>query len=50
MPQNWVAPLAPAKPSFVWNIPQSAWAQWSGVLSDPLLRNGGEVGGRVRQA
>lgn len=42
VPQNWVAPLAPAKPSFVWNIPQSAWAQWSGVLFDPLLRNGGE--------
>ena len=49
VPQNWVAPLAPAKPSFVWNIPQSAWAQWSGVLSDPLLRNGGEsVGVFVR--
>lgn len=47
--QNWVAPLAPVKPSFVWNIPQSAWAQWSGVLFDPLLRNGGEsVGVFVR--
>ncbi len=42
IPQNWVAPIAPAKPSFVWNIPQSAWAQWSGVLSDPILRNQGE--------
>ena len=40
VPQNWVAPLAPAKPSFVWNIPQSAWAQWSGVVFDPLERNG----------
>lgn len=49
VPQNWVAPLAPAKPSFVWNVPQSAWAQWSGVLFDPLLRNGGEsVGVFVR--
>jgi hypothetical protein len=42
VPENWVAPLAPVKPSFVWNLPQSAWAQWSGVLSDPLLRNFGE--------
>lgn len=43
VPQNWQAPLAPTKPSFVWNLPQSAWAQWSGVLSDPLMRNVGEV-------
>ena len=42
IPQNWVSPLAPVKPSFVWNLPQSAWAQWSGVLFDPLLRNQGE--------
>ncbi|MFW9264412.1 di-heme-cytochrome C peroxidase [Nostoc sp. CALU 546] len=42
IPQNWVAPIAPVKPSFVWNIPQSAWAQWSGVLFDPILRNQGE--------
>ena len=43
VPENWQAPLAPTKPSFVWNIPQSAWAQWSGVLSDPVMRNVGEV-------
>lgn len=43
VPENWLAPLAPAKPSFVWNVPQSAWAQWSGVLFDPLMRNVGEV-------
>jgi hypothetical protein len=43
IPENWVAPLTPVKPSFVWNIPQSAWAQWSGVLFDPLFRNLGEV-------
>jgi hypothetical protein len=43
VPENWVSPLAPAKPSFCWNIPQSAWAQWSGVLKDPILRNQGEV-------
>ena len=45
VPENWQAPLAPTKPSFVWNLPQSAWAQWSGVLSDPLNRNVGEVMG-----
>lgn len=45
VPENWQAPLAPTKPSFVWNVPQSAWAQWSGVLSDPLNRNVGEVMG-----
>jgi len=43
VPENWRAPLAPVKPSFVWNIPQSAWAQWTGVLPDPLFRNHGEV-------
>ncbi|MCX7302927.1 MAG: di-heme-cytochrome C peroxidase [Hyphomicrobiales bacterium] len=45
VPENWQAPLAPTKPSFVWNVPQAAWAQWSGVLSDPLNRNVGEVMG-----
>ena len=35
--------MAPVKYSFVWNIPQSAWAQWSGTLPDPVLRNGGEA-------
>src|SRR4051812_44845987 len=43
IPENWVVALTPVKPSFVWNIPQSAWAQWSGVLFDPLFRNLGEV-------
>jgi hypothetical protein len=42
VPQNWSAPLAPAKPSFAWNMAQSRWTQWSGVLNDPLLRNMGE--------
>ena len=41
--ENWVAPLAPAKSSFVWNVPQSAWAQWSGVLNLPIRRNQGEA-------
>ncbi|MBV9653374.1 MAG: hypothetical protein JOZ42_02295 [Acetobacteraceae bacterium] len=36
---------APVKYSFTWNIPQSAWAQWSGVLPDPVLRNAGEAMG-----
>ena len=43
LPENWVASLAPVKSSFVWNIPQSAWAQWSGVLNLPIRRNLGEV-------
>ena len=34
--------MAPVKYSFVWNLPQAAWAQWSGTLPDPVLRNGGE--------
>lgn len=42
VPQNWSAPLAPTKSSYVWNVPQAAWSQWSGVLSDPLMRNLGE--------
>jgi hypothetical protein len=45
VPENWLAPLAPTKPSFVWNLPQAAWSQWSGVLADPLNRNVGEVMG-----
>jgi hypothetical protein len=45
VPENWSAPLAPTKPSFAWNVPQSAWAQWSGVLADPINRNIGEVMG-----
>ena len=44
-PENLRPVQAPVKYSFVWNIPQSAWAQWSGVLPDPVLRNGGEVVG-----
>ncbi len=41
--ENWRPAHAPVKYSFVWNIPQSAWAQWSGTLPDPMLRNGGEA-------
>ena len=45
IPENWRSGVAPVKSSFVWNIPQSAWAQWSGVLKDPVQRNVGEVMG-----
>jgi hypothetical protein len=45
LPENWRPAMAPVKFSFVWNVPQSAWAQWSGTLPDPVLRNGGEVVG-----
>ena len=43
IPENWAASLAPAKSSFVWNIPQSAWAQWTGVRNIPIPRNLSEV-------
>ena len=39
IPQNWSTPLAPTKPPFVWNSPQSSWTQWRGAQEDPLLRN-----------
>ena len=42
IPENWEAALAPAKPPFLWNAPQSAWVQWSGFASDPLFRNATE--------
>ena len=42
LPENWMAALAPAKPPFLWNAPQSSWVQWSGVASDPLVRNATE--------
>lgn len=42
LPENWEAALAPVKPPFLWNAPQSSWVQWSGVASDPLVRNATE--------
>jgi hypothetical protein len=45
IPENWRSAVAPVKPSFVWNIPQSAWNQWVPALNDPVLRNAGEVMG-----
>ena len=44
-PENLRPVDAPVKYSFTWNIPQSAWAQWSGMLPDPILRNAGEAVG-----
>ncbi len=35
--------LAPVKPPFLWNAPQSAWVQWSGFVSNPLSRNMGQI-------
>ena len=35
--------LAPVKPPFLWNAPQSAWVQWSGIADNPLPRNVGET-------
>ncbi len=35
--------LAPVKPPFLWNAPQSAWVQWSGIAANPLSRNIGET-------
>ena len=43
LPENWRPGIAPVKYSFAWNLPQSAWAQWSGTLPDPVLRNAGEA-------
>lgn len=34
--------IAPVKPPFLWNAPQSAWVQWSGIAQNPLRRNFGE--------
>jgi hypothetical protein len=45
IPENWRSAVAPVKPSFVWNIPQSHWSQWVPALNDPVLRNAGEVMG-----
>ena len=39
IPENWSTPIAPTKPPFVWNTPQSSWTQWRGAQQDPILRN-----------
>jgi hypothetical protein len=43
IPENTRPTLAPVKPSFLWNAPQSAWVQWSGIADNPLPRNIGET-------
>jgi hypothetical protein len=45
IPENWYPALAPVKPPFLWNAPQSAWVQWSGTFEDPIVRNAGEATG-----
>ena len=34
---------APVKAPFLWNAPQSAWVQWSGVAENPIRRNYSEA-------
>ena len=41
--ENLRLAAAPVKPPFLWNAPQSAWIQWSGVSDNPLTRNFGET-------
>ncbi len=43
MLENMRLAAAPVKPPFLWNAPQSAWIQWSGVSENPLTRNFGET-------
>jgi len=45
IPQNWDPGIAPAKPPFFWNVPQSNWAQWGGYAYEPISRNLGETMG-----
>lgn len=37
--------VAPVKPPFLWNVPHSAWVEWSGIEANPLVRNFSEVMG-----
>ena len=41
--QNMRLAAAPVKPPFLWNAPQSAWIQWSGISDNPLSRNFSET-------
>lgn len=41
--ENLRLAAAPVKPPFLWNAPQSAWIQWSGVSENPLTRNFAET-------
>jgi len=37
--ENQRVGIAPVKVPFLWNTPQSAWVQWSGVSNDAFRRN-----------
>jgi hypothetical protein len=41
--ENTFPDLAPVKPPFLWNAPQSAWVQWRGTRDNPLPRNFGQA-------
>jgi len=41
--ENTFPDLAPVKPPFLWNSPQSAWVQWRGTRDNPLPRNFGQA-------
>ena len=43
IPKNLRIATAAVKPPFLWNAPQSAWVQWSGVSENALTRNFGET-------
>jgi RoxA-like, cytochrome c-like len=43
IPENTFPNLAPVKPPFLWNAPQSAWVQWRGTRENPLPRNFGQA-------
>jgi hypothetical protein len=45
LPENWITPIAPSKPPFLWNAPQGLWTQWRGVQQDPIFRNMTEIMG-----
>jgi hypothetical protein len=42
IPENWLAATVPVKPPFLFNAPQSSWAQWAYTQQNPLFRNFGE--------
>jgi mono/diheme cytochrome c family protein len=39
IPQNSTIAVAPSKPPFLWNVPQSLWTEWRGTVQDPIKRN-----------
>ena len=49
IPENTFPNLAPVKPPFLWNAPQSAWVQWRGSADNPMPRNFSEATGVFAQ-